>query len=193
MSLVCASHMCACVDVCSVVSVCDPIDCVAHQALLSMKFSRQDYWSGLPFPTPREPSQPSGKTFLASSALAGGFFTTNATREACASHKDEDYLGWMCDTSVELSLWSYALVHRTFSISQHLYCSRNSWRGHSIHCQDMSWPTWFATLKSTLSFCSISVKSKTFPFFFRVSTDPSLAFWENTVDPNSRGRKRKKK
>ena len=25
---------------------------VAHQAALSMKFSRQEYWSGLPFPPP---------------------------------------------------------------------------------------------------------------------------------------------
>ena len=25
---------------------------VAHQDLLSMEFSRQEYWSGLPFPTP---------------------------------------------------------------------------------------------------------------------------------------------
>ena len=25
---------------------------VAHQALLSMGFSRQEYWSGLPFPSP---------------------------------------------------------------------------------------------------------------------------------------------
>ena len=27
------------------------MDCVAHQAPLSMEFSRQEYWSGLPFPT----------------------------------------------------------------------------------------------------------------------------------------------
>ena len=27
---------------------------VAHQALLSMGFSRQEYWSGLPFPSPRD-------------------------------------------------------------------------------------------------------------------------------------------
>ena len=27
---------------------------VAHQALLSMEFSRQEYWSGLPFPSPRD-------------------------------------------------------------------------------------------------------------------------------------------
>ena len=33
---------------CSVVSVCDPMDC--SQAPLSMEFSRQEYWSGLPSP-----------------------------------------------------------------------------------------------------------------------------------------------
>ena len=29
---------------------------VAHQAPLSMEFSQQDYWSGLPFPPPGESS-----------------------------------------------------------------------------------------------------------------------------------------
>ena len=33
-------------------TLCDPVDCVAHQAPLSMGFSRQEYWSGLPFPSP---------------------------------------------------------------------------------------------------------------------------------------------
>ena len=32
--------------------LCDPIDYIAHQASLSMRFSRQEYWSGLPFPSP---------------------------------------------------------------------------------------------------------------------------------------------
>ena len=31
---------------------------VAHQALPSMGFSRQEYWSGLPFPSPRDLSNP---------------------------------------------------------------------------------------------------------------------------------------
>ena len=31
---------------------------VAHQALLSMEFSRQEYWSQLPFPTPRDLPDP---------------------------------------------------------------------------------------------------------------------------------------
>ena len=31
---------------------------VAHQALLSMGFSRQEYWSGLPFPSPGDLPDP---------------------------------------------------------------------------------------------------------------------------------------
>ena len=32
-------------------ALCDPMDC-SHQDPLSMAFSRQEYWSGLPFTTP---------------------------------------------------------------------------------------------------------------------------------------------
>ena len=31
---------------------------VAHQAVLSMEFSRQEYWSGLPFPPPGDLPDP---------------------------------------------------------------------------------------------------------------------------------------
>ena len=31
---------------------------VAPQAPLSMEFSKQEYWSGLPFPSPRDPPNP---------------------------------------------------------------------------------------------------------------------------------------
>ena len=31
-------------------TLCDPVDCIARQAPLSTGFSRQEYWSGLPFP-----------------------------------------------------------------------------------------------------------------------------------------------
>ena len=56
---------------------------VAHQAPLSMGFSRQGYWSGLPCLPPGDPPDPGIKLgFLASPALAGGFFTTSATWEA---------------------------------------------------------------------------------------------------------------
>ena len=50
---------------------------VARQAPLSMEFSRQEYWSGLPFPSPGDiPNSGIERVFLACSALAGRFFTT---------------------------------------------------------------------------------------------------------------------
>ena len=42
----------------------------ARQASLFMAFSRQEYWSGLPFPSPRDLPNPGIKP--ASPALAGG-------------------------------------------------------------------------------------------------------------------------
>jgi len=45
---------------------------VAHQALLSMGFSRQEHWSGLPSPG----GLPDPGIKSVSPALAGGFFTT---------------------------------------------------------------------------------------------------------------------
>ena len=53
---------------------------VARQTLLSMGFSKQEYWSGLPFPNPGDfPNLRMEPTSLASAALAGRFFTTSAT------------------------------------------------------------------------------------------------------------------
>ena len=52
---------------------------VAYQAPLSMGFSRQEYWSGLPFPSPRNLPDPG--TEPASPTLAGGFFTTEPPRK----------------------------------------------------------------------------------------------------------------
>ena len=50
---------------------------VAHQAPLSMGFSREEYWSGLQFPPPGElPDQGIEPMSLTSPALAGGLFTT---------------------------------------------------------------------------------------------------------------------
>ena len=38
-------------------TLCDPMT-VARQAPLSMEFSRQEYWSGLPFPSPKDLPNP---------------------------------------------------------------------------------------------------------------------------------------
>ena len=58
---------------------------VACQSLLSMEFSRQEYWSWLPYPPPGDLSHPGIELVsLVSSALAGRFFITSATWEAHA-------------------------------------------------------------------------------------------------------------
>ena len=52
---------------------------VAHQAPLPMEFSRQEDWSGLPFPPPDLPDPGTKPASLTSPALVGGFFITSAT------------------------------------------------------------------------------------------------------------------
>ena len=53
---------------------------VAHQAPLSMEFSRQEYWNGLSCPPPGDLPNPGIKpTSLTSPVLVEGFFTTSAT------------------------------------------------------------------------------------------------------------------
>ena len=56
---------------------------VAHQAPLSLRLSRQEYWSGLSCPPPGDLPDPEIEpaSFM-NPALAGGFFTTNSTWEA---------------------------------------------------------------------------------------------------------------
>ena len=65
----------------------------AHQAPLSMGFSRQEYWGGSPWP-------PSGNlpdlgikpASLRSPVLVDGFFTTSSTSEFPSSHYQHSYL-----------------------------------------------------------------------------------------------------
>ena len=60
-----------------------PLCTVACQAPLSMVFSGQEYWSGLPCPPPWDLPVPWVKPVsLTSPALAGRFFTTSANWEA---------------------------------------------------------------------------------------------------------------
>ena len=72
----CFAHVCACMlsrfsHVRLFVTLC----MVARQAPVSMGFSRQGYWSGLPFPPPGDLSDPEiENSSLTSPALAGGFW-----------------------------------------------------------------------------------------------------------------------
>ena len=67
---------------------------VAHQAPLSVGFSRQEYWRGLPLPTPGH--LPNTGIKPTSSLLADGFFTTSATWEALkiTLWAEDEMVGW---------------------------------------------------------------------------------------------------
>ena len=55
---------------------------VALQTTLSMGFYRQEYWNGLPFPSPGDLPNPGIEpTTSASPALAGRFFTAESPRK----------------------------------------------------------------------------------------------------------------
>ena len=57
-------------------TLCDPMDCSPLDSS-SMGFSRQEYWSGLPFPIPGDLLNPRVEAAsLVSLASAGGLFTT---------------------------------------------------------------------------------------------------------------------
>ena len=62
---------------------------VAHQALRSMGFPRQECWRGLPFPSPGNLPDPGIEPM--SPALAGGFFTTE-TPEKPSQHSKHQVL-----------------------------------------------------------------------------------------------------
>ena len=82
---------------------------VACQAPLSVGFSRQEYWSALPFPPPGDLPDPGIKpTSLMSPALAGRFFTTSATWEL---HADPNSFVGFIQPTVEWQIWFQANLH----------------------------------------------------------------------------------
>ena len=87
--------LCACVHVHSLsrVRLLVTPRTVARQAPLSMGFSRQEYWSGLPFIPPGDLPHPGIKP--KSPALAGGFLTTAPPgKPSCSMKKDKTADPW---------------------------------------------------------------------------------------------------
>ena len=67
----------------------DSLRLLAHQAPLSMGFSKQEYWGKLPCPPPGDFPDPGIElSSPVSPALAGGFFTTSASWEAPPEVRD---------------------------------------------------------------------------------------------------------
>ena len=105
---------------------------VARQAPLSMEFSRQEYWSGLPCPPSfRGSSEPRDLTMsLMSPALAAGLFTSSVTWETLAgSH----------GSSIFNFLWKVSL----FSVvSAPIYIPSNSVGGFPFWKALWMWSDW---------------------------------------------------
>ena len=71
---------------------------VARQAPLSMGFSKQEYWIGLPCPSSRDPPNPGMEPASHTPhAFAGGFFTTDfpGGLDGKASAYSAGDLGWI--------------------------------------------------------------------------------------------------
>ena len=76
---------------------------IAHQAPLSMGFSRQEYWRGLPCPPPGHLPDPGIEpASLMSSALAGVFLTTSATWEAQATWVTRNHIESLAPGNIEV-------------------------------------------------------------------------------------------
>ena len=83
---------------------------VARQSPLSMGFPRQECWSWLPFPTPRDfCNQVTEPSSLASPALVGRFFTTSITWEVQKWFQFNS-VQFSC-SAVSNSLWPHGLQH----------------------------------------------------------------------------------
>ena len=91
-----------CVQSC--LTLCDPMN-YSLQAPLSMKISKQGYWSGLPFPTPGDLPNPGIEpTYPTAPAATGRFFTTEppgkpmgsvvTPKSICCTRASESELTW---------------------------------------------------------------------------------------------------
>ena len=86
-------------------TLCDSMDYIARQAPLSMGFSRQEFWSGLPCPPPGDLPNPGIEPMsLTSPALAGGSFTTSAAWKAPLHHTEWQY-------NFQSAFWASAPKH----------------------------------------------------------------------------------
>ena len=98
---------------------------VARQAPLSMGFSRQECWNGLPLPPSGALSNPGIEpSSLISSALIGGFFTTRATWEALHP--------FMCPLIGWPGIW--------VPLKSHSYSCRNICKDFSLENNVVLWP-----------------------------------------------------
>ena len=93
------THTCVCAQLS--LSLYDPMDC---QTSLSMEFSRQEYWSGLPFPILGDWME------AASPVSPGGFFTTASPGKQFLMNLVKNQIwGWL--NLVKNQVWGFITEH----------------------------------------------------------------------------------
>ena len=104
----------------SCLTLCDPMNCIAHQVPLSMEFSRQEYWSELLFPTPGY--LPDSGIELVSPSLVGGFLTTAPPGKPYICCGLENVTGFRQRVRIIMKIISFStLYHRLYFWT--VYCS----------------------------------------------------------------------
>ena len=79
---------------------------VAHQAPLSMRFPREEYWIGLPFPSPGNLPNPGTEPCISCvSCITSRFFTTDPViRSKSHSHRVIMWISWHQATAFPIAL-----------------------------------------------------------------------------------------
>jgi len=127
---------------------------VDDQTPLSMGFSRQEYWSGLPCPPPGDLPDPGIEpASLMSPASAGGFFTTSTTGETLQCFYPlvvTRVLGVLCQKPRQRPTEIFSVISQLTSQG---HCCRDRrgqrspwprlWPGAHIA---LSWPLWWGTV-----------------------------------------------
>ena len=115
------SSVCMCIGVC-VCTRAQLLSCIwlfatpwimACQAPLSMEFSRQEYWSGFPFPPSGDLPNPGIKpTSLVPPVLTDGFFTTTPPGKSLSSLGKGKWLIWSARAGSRKWLGGKTLLHQ---------------------------------------------------------------------------------
>ena len=116
--------VCVCAQLLSRVRLFSIPGTVAGQVPLSVRFSQQEYWSGLSFPFPGDlPSPGNEPQSLASPALAGGFFIT-----APPGKPDDVPRGelLMCKPNNPKSIAPVTFLSNSHASSQYFPCPKSS-------------------------------------------------------------------
>ena len=104
---------------------------VAHQVPLSMGFSRQEYWSGLPLPSLGDPSNPGIKSMSpVSSALVGGLFTTEPPGKPIIYNRVQSIWQFSCGFHSKNNIELGVLCGREGTIAG--VCQRDTQAGMSV-------------------------------------------------------------